>query len=266
MRPALAHEHPLAIAHRGTRYFHPENTMPAFQAAVDLGFRYLETDLHVTADGVVVCFHDDSVLRTTNGRERVTAMTFDQLRALDAGYRFGACNGFPARGKGIAVPSLEELAMTFPDSVLILDLKQDGIEQSVADLIDRLDLWDRLIVGSFSDKRLQAFREITGERTATSTGSGETYRVWWAARRGRPVDTPADALQVPITYRGIRVVDRKTIDAAHAAGLQVHVWTVNKADQMNRLLDLGVDGIISDRIDLVKQVYLTRGKGGPWDE
>ena len=90
MRPALVHEHPLAIAHRGTRHFHPENTMPAFQAAADLGFRYLETDLHVTADGVVVCFHDDTVVRTTNGRGRVAGMTFTQLRVLDAGYRFGA--------------------------------------------------------------------------------------------------------------------------------------------------------------------------------
>jgi glycerophosphoryl diester phosphodiesterase len=264
-KPALAHEHPLAIAHRGTRHFHPENTMPAFQAAVDLGFCYLETDLHVTADGVVVCFHDDTVVRTTNGRGRVAAMTFEQLRVLDAGHRFGARRGFPARGKGIVVPSLEDLATTFPDAVLILDLKQDAIERSVADLIERLGMWERVIVGSFSDKRLQAFRALARGRAATSTGSGETYRIWRAARKGLAVDTPADALQVPITYRGIRVVDRKTIDAAHASGLQVHVWTVNRPDQMNRLLDLGVDGIISDRIDLLKQVYLARGKGGPWN-
>ena len=217
----------------------------------------------MTADGVVVCFHDDTVVRTTNGRGRVAGMTFAQLRVLDAGYRFGARDGFPARGNGIAVPSLEELATTFPDAVLILDLKQDAIERSVAGLIDRLGLKDRVIVGSFSDARLQAFRAISS--TATSTGSGETFRIWRAARRGITVDTPADALQVPITYRGLRVVDRKTIDTAHAAGLQVHVWTVNRPDEMNRLLDMSVDGIISDRIDLLKQVYLERGKGGPWN-
>ncbi len=264
LRPFFRAEHPIAMAHRGSRVLWPENTMPAFRGAVDLGFRYLETDLHASRDGVLVCFHDDVLVRTTNGRGRVWEHTWEELARLDAGYRFGRRRGYPFRGTGVGIPSLEELVTTFPDAYLTLDLKQDGIEPLLTETIERHDLWDRVIVGSFSEDRLTTFRRITEGKVATSSGPSEALKVWLAGRRARPVEIAADALQVPVRRRGRRVVDRRTIDAAHGAGLQVHVWTVNAPVQMRRLLDLGVDGIISDRPDLLRRVMEERGDGGPW--
>src|SRR3989304_4358963 len=132
--------------------------MVAFQGPVDLGFLFLETDLHASQDGVVVCFHDDRLERTTDAGGALRDRTFDQLREVDAGYRFGRRLDFPWRGKGVEVPSLEELATAFPAPQLVLDLKEDGLTEPLLDLIGRLKLWDRLIVGSFSDGRLAEVR------------------------------------------------------------------------------------------------------------
>ncbi len=238
--------------------------MVAFQGSIDLGFRYLETDVHVTRDGRVVVFHDDRLERLTDGTGLVWDHDLSDLAGLDAAFGFGAHEGYPFRGTGVGIPSLEELVTTFPDAYLTLDLKQDGIEPLLTETIERHDLWDRVIVGSFSEDRLTTFRRITEGKVATSSGPSEALKVWLAGRRARPVEIAADALQVPVRRRGRRVVDRRTIDAAHGAGLQVHVWTVNAPVQMRRLLDLGVDGIISDRPDLLRRVMEERGDGGPW--
>ena len=131
--------------------------MTAFQGAVDLGFRYLETDLHTSADGVLVCFHDDTLDRTTDATGRVDHRTYAELRRIDAGFRHDPLRGFPFRGTGISVPSLEEVVITFPDVHLTLDLKQSGIEELLAEMVDRLDLHDRVIVGSFKDGRIARF-------------------------------------------------------------------------------------------------------------
>lgn len=228
--------------------------MVAFQGAVDLGYRYLETDLHATSDGVLVLFHDDTLNRTTDRSGKVRKRTFVDLSQFDAAYRFDPIHHFPHRGTGVRVPTLEELVQTFPSAMLTLDLKQSGIEKLLADAVHRLNLWDRVIVGSFSDARIRKFRKLTGRRVATSSGPRETLRAMASARAGRPVSVPADALQVPETYGRIRVVTPALVQAAHEGGKQVHVWTVNEADDMKRLLGMGVDGLITDRPETLKEV------------
>jgi len=234
--------------------------MEAFSQAVALGFRFLETDLHVTADGVLVCIHDDTVERTTNGTGPVSSFSFEDLAALDAGFRHKPIAGYPFRGTGVTVPSLEEAVTAWTDVSFVVDLKAEGQVALLADLIERLSLHDRLIVGSFSDQRLDDFRKATGGRVATSSGP-MLSRMWLLTSRvGRGAGGHASALQLPTQVRGIKVVDKKLVDAAHRKGLQVHVWTVNDPAEMESYLDMGVDGIISDRPDLLRDLLMSRGQ------
>lgn len=255
----LEGETPFAIAHRGSRLLWPENTMLAFQNAHDAGFRWMETDLHLTSDGVVVCLHDDTVDRTTDGRGRVGRFTFEQLRALDAGHAFELDGGFPHRGTGVKIPSFEELATTFLDCRLVVDLKQDGLAEPLWDLITRLEIEDRVIVGSFSDRRLREFRSVSEGTIATSAGPVSVARALAGPRIGGSKRL-ADALQIPTSYLGVSIVTESSVRRMHAADYQVHVWTVNSSRQMHRLLDMGVDGIITDRPDALKAVMIERGQ------
>ena len=250
---------PVAIAHRGSRVLWPENTDTSFQGAYDLGYRHFETDLHLTADGVIVCFHDPTVDRTTEASGRVENMTLEQLQSLDAGHRHWTADGFTFRDSGSRVPTLEWLLKTFPDTSVVVDMKSDGLAEPLVALIDDLEAHGRLIVGSFSDLRLTRFREISGGRVATSVGP-TLARMWvLASRVGRGAGGDAAALQLPTHMRGVRVVDRRLVAAAHDAGLQVHVWTVNHPVEMARLLGIGVDGLITDRPDLLKELLVERG-------
>ena len=255
----LEGETPFAIAHRGSRLLWPENTMLAFGNAFDAGFRWMETDLHVTSDGVIVCIHDDTVNRTTDGHGRVSRFTFDQLQALDAGHSFEVDGEFPHRGAGVTVPSLEELATTFSECRLVVDLKQDGLSEPLWDLISQHRLEDRIIVGSFSDRRLKEFRRISDGAVATSAGPVAVARALTGGRIGEPKRL-ADALQIPTSYLGLSLVSESSVRRMHAADYQVHVWTVNSFRQMHRLLDMGVDGIITDRPDALKAVLIERGQ------
>jgi glycerophosphoryl diester phosphodiesterase len=236
--------------------------MEAFSGAVALGYRHLETDLHLSRDGILVCLHDPTLDRTTDGSGAVSEMTFAELSKLDAGYRHRDANGASFRGKGIRIPSLEEAVLAFPEAAFVVDLKAERLVDPLYDLIDRLGLHDRLIVGSFSDRRLEEFRAVAGSRVATSTGAALSRSWVLASRVGRGVRCDARALQLPRRSRGVRVIDRRLVHAAHSLGLQVHVWTVNRPVEMTELLDLGVDGIITDRPDLLKEVLLERGVWG----
>ncbi len=247
----------VAIAHRGSRILWPENTMTAFRGAVDLGYRWLETDLHATSDGVLVCIHDDTVDRTTDGSGPASEKTLAEIQSLDAGYRHRSSGEWRFRGSGVRIPTLEEVASSFEGASLVVDLKQDGLEALLVDLVDRLGLWDRLVVGSFSDERLARFRTLSGGRVRTSTGPGETLKAWRRAWVGTP-ERFADAVRVPRTHFGFPVVTRRTVAGFHRGGYQVHVWTVNSEKWMNRLLDWEVDGIITDRPDLLRSVLERR--------
>lgn len=253
---------PVAIAHRGSRVLWPENTDTSFRGAYDLGYRHFETDLHLTADGVPVCFHDPTVDRTTDATGRVEQMTLEELQSLDAGYRHNTANGFAFRDSGARVPTLEWLLTAFPDVSVVLDLKCDSLAEPLASVIDDFEAHDRLIVGSFSDRRLAEFRAMTDGRVPTSVGQ-MAARTWVLASRvgrGAGGGGGAAALQLPTHLRGVRVVDERLVAAAHDSGLQVHVWTVNTTEEMTRLLDIGVDGLITDRPDLLKDLLARRGE------
>ncbi len=254
LRKYFLAEHPIRLAHRGSTILWPENTMAAFQGAVGLDCRYIETDLHMTRDGVLVIFHDDRLERLTNGRGWIKDWLWPDLRVLDAAYHFKPGQGYPFREKGITIPSLEEAMSTFPGSMFNIDLKQPGIEPVVADFIQQRGYQDRVLIASFKDNRVRKCRRLLKNLTATSAGSFETAVFWACSRVRKSFPASADALQVPVRQGKLTVVDEKLIKAAHASDIQVHVWTVNDPGEMRRLLDLGVDGLITDRIDLLNRI------------
>jgi len=234
--------------------------MVAFQRAVQLGCRYLETDLRTTKDGVMVTIHDETLDRISDGSGPVRALTLAELKRLDAGYRFSLDGGqtFPFRGKGVTVPTLAEVTQAFPDICLNLDIKQKEppLVEALATFIEEQGAHDRILAGSFHDRILKEFRRRTGGRVATSAASWEA-RLFWQANRLRLTRflRPAyDALQVPARQGSLPVVDRRFVQAAHRLGIQVHVWTVDEREEMHRLLNLGVDGLMSDRPDLLLDV------------
>ncbi len=249
---------PLAIAHRGSRLLWPENTMTAFQSAIDLGIRFLETDLHQTSDGVIVCFHDETLQRTTDGIGPIREHTWDDLRQRDAGFWFAPHERYPQRGKEIGIPTLEEAMGTFPDVGFVLDLKEPGFERTLAQLLRRRGWEHRVIVGSFSDRRLRAFRKASEGRVATSAGPVESMAIFAASRRGRSLGTRARALQFPEEFMFRTLADRSLVRAAEAVDRQVHVWTVNDPGHMSAFLDNGVHGIITDRPDLLVDLIEAR--------
>lgn len=239
----------VAMAHRGFSLDGLENSMAAFAAAVDLGFRYLETDAHATSDGVAVALHDDSLDRTTDAHGLVRELPWREVRA--------------ARIGGVEpVPLLADLLGTWPDVRVNIDVKEAAAVFPVAEVIERTRAHDRVLVASFSAARRRATVRRLTRPVVTSASTGEMARFLAAARLHRSVDwlrREVDCLQVPVLRRPVTVVDERTVAAAHAAGLPVHVWTVNDPAEMSRLLDLGVDGLISDRADLLAGVLRERG-------
>lgn len=249
---------PLAISHRGGAALWPENTMEAFSRSVAMGYRWIETDLHLTSDGKLVCFHDPTLERTTDGRGEVKNLDWRRVRELDAGYNFGADRDFPFRGRGVRIPSLEEVAHSFPDLNMVLELKADHTEEPVWDLIRRMRLADRVVLASFSDARLATLRKISGGAVDTAAGENEVARLVKAAWLGRTASSHHVALHIPVRSGLIPLVTRRTVRAYHRMGLGVHVWTVDRPVQMESLLDRGVDGVMSDRPDLLLEVFRKR--------
>lgn len=235
--PFLPENPPVAIAHRGGAAEAPENSLEAFAAAYDLGYRYLETDAHVTRDGVVVAFHDD---RLADGR-RIARLPLEELRAV------------------APVPRLEELLTRWPDARINIDPKADDTVGPLLALLDRLDAWDRVCLGAFSDARLRRIRQHTQGRACTSMGPRAVAAARSAALAGRMPRLGARCLQVPIRWGRAPIVTRRFVEAAHRAGLHVHVWTVDEPATMHELLDLGIDGIMTDRPRVLAEVFEARG-------
>lgn len=225
--------------------------MEAFSAVVGMGVRHVETDVRVTGDDRLVCLHDPSVDRTTDGSGPVSHLDFSALSRLDAGYRHRTSDGFPFRGRGIRVPSFEELAISFPDVEIIADLKTPRAIGELVRTVDRLRLHDRVVVGSFRDGWLTMVRKVSRGRIRVSSGTATTRRWVMACRLGMAPRRVPDALHVPVQLGGVRVVDQGFVDRARRVGVPVNVWTVNDPVEMRRLAALGVDGIITDRPDLV---------------
>lgn len=253
MTPYLSLEHPIRLAHRGSRTLWPENTMLAFQGAVDLGYRYLELDVRLTSDGVVVVHHDATLDRTTSGSGPLKDRSYADLLGLDAAHHFGEEHSYPHRGSGERIPTLEQVLTTWPDVHVNIDLKEPGTEWPVAEVITRLRKRDSVLIASFNDRRIARFRRITRGGVATSVGPAVAAQMWSASRFGRHVTHRAAAFQMPYAQRGF-AIDERFVAAIHATGAHLHVWTVNDADDMRRMLALGVDGIVTDRPDVLNEV------------
>lgn len=257
-------ETPVVFAHQGGDFLWPSNTIYAFERARQLGVDVLELDLHAAADGTLVVIHDDTVDRTTNGSGAVNSLTVEELQELDAGYRWSpqrSGESFPYRGMGITVPTLEEVFDAFPHTRLNLEIKQrePAIGGTLCDSIRRHGREDTVLVGSFHDSELADFRARCPE-VATSAGPGEVRFAYVLSRAflGRLYNPSAHALQVPEYQGSLRVVTPGLVSTARRKGVQVHVWTPNEVDEMERLLELGVDGIITDRPDRLLRI-LDRG-------
>lgn len=252
-RPYLART-PVALAHRGGALYEPnlgvENTMTAFRNAVALGYTHIETDVHATRDGRLVAFHDDRLDRVSDLQGRIRSLDWDEIRWARVGH-------------GEHVPLLSEVIETFPEIKLNIDLKAPRTSELLWELIEHRGLYDSVCVGSFYQREITTFRKVSAGRVATAAAHAGTILMRFGPRAlSRLLRSPADVFQVPPTYllgrREVIVVTRKLVDAAHHFGKQVHAWTVDDPDEMHRLLDLGVDGIVSDRIDVLKDVLTDR--------
>lgn len=238
----------IAFAHRGGAY-HPEiegleNTLAAFRHARDLGYRYLETDVHATRDGVLLAFHDTVLDRVTDHQGEISRMTAAEVQRAVIGGRE-------------SVPTLARLFDEFPDARFNLDLKATGAVRPLVDFIEAREAHDRVLIGSFSPRNLNLFRRLSRGRVATSAHPLEVaaYLLLPSGRladrvtRGRP-----QALQIPHKRGPLTIAGARLIARAHAAGKQVHVWTIDDPAEMCVLIDRGVDGLMTDRTDILRDV------------
>jgi glycerophosphoryl diester phosphodiesterase len=250
VHPFLDAPLPLAIAHRGGSVDGIENTMASFTRAVDLGYRYLETDVRVTADGELVAFHDPGLERVAGTDRRLRDLSWAELSRLRVGGRE-------------PVPRFDEVLKAFPDVRLLVDPKCDAaVDPLIATLRDHGAL-DRVCVGSFSDRRLGRVRAALGDAVCTSMGPSEAIRLRLAAWRMLPASAVTQApacVQVPVRHGPVVFAEPRCIAFAHARGLQVHVWTINDRATMTHLLDLGVDGIITDELTTLRDLLIARGR------
>jgi glycerophosphoryl diester phosphodiesterase len=249
----VGREWPVNLAHRGASARAPENTLEAFRLAVESGAGGLELDVHLTRDGHVVVIHDSTLDRTTDGMGPVAEMTLDELRDPDAGHNFSPDDGdtLPYRGLGLHIPTLAEVLREFPGVAVNIDIKADrpGIEAAVLNVLREAGAEGRVLVVSSRRSAVRRFRRMTEGRISTGASRWETGVFYGLSNlRLEQLLRPAyDALQVPVRHRGIPLVTRRFVEAAHATGVRVDAWTINEPGEMRRLLDLGVDVIMTDR-------------------
>ena len=240
----------LAIAHRGGTLRHPENTLNAFQDAVDLGYRYVETDVHASSDGQLYAFHDDHLGRVAGVQAYIGDLSAEELDAM----RFGG---------GYRIPRLDEVLSTWPQLNVNIDPKADASVDPLIRTLRRHGAVDRVCVGSFSDRRIRYCRRELGPELCTSMGPVEVARLAGRSRGFPSWPFPSAAAQVPTHHsvlgRQVPVITRPFVDTAHDLGIAVHVWTIDDAPTMEQLLDLGVDGIMTDRPDVLRSVMIARG-------
>jgi glycerophosphoryl diester phosphodiesterase len=242
VHPYLDWPGPIAFAHRGGASDNPENTLPAFAHAVELGYTYLETDVHATSDGVLVAFHDADLSRTCGRPGTIASLPWSEIST--------------ARVDGREpIPLFDDLMTAFPDARINIDCKAESAVDGLIAAIRRHDCLDRICVGSFSDRRLRRIRLELGPGLCSSFGPAQIAAFRLA--RGR-VPGGGHVAQVPVSHGPIPLVTARSVADAHRHGLQVHVWTIDDADEMHRLLDLGVDGIMTDRPAVLKAVLQAR--------
>ena len=249
-RPArfafLDHPGLLAFAHRGGALEAPENTMKAFEYAVELGYRYLETDAYATRDGVLISFHDDRLDRVSDAKGKIEELAWAEVRQA----RIGGAE---------PVPSMEDLFARFPETRINIDPKHDAAVGPLVALIKRMGAEDRVCIGSFSGKRIRQVQDAFDGRVCTSLGPTGVLKLK-SASAGVPLKRWVEGCaQVPVKGNGITIVTRRFIKAAERRGLQVHVWTIDDEAEMRRLIDLGVHGLMTDRPAVLKRVLIEKG-------
>ncbi len=246
----LPSQTPFGIAHRGGRGGGPENTTAAFLHAVELGFSHLETDVHLTSDGVVVAFHDENLDRMMDHAGRIADHTWLELSQL----KFGG---------GHAIPRFDDLLHLLPDTRFNIDPKADEAVEPLCKLIQQADAVDRVCIGAFSDRRIRRAKELLGPELCTSPGPKELAGLLVQARAGRSFETDHNCLQIPTSHLGVRLDGHWLVSRFHEAGLQIHYWTVNDRGEMERLLEAGADAIITDETETLREVLGNRKSASP---
>ena len=250
MHPYLDWPGPIPFAHRGGMSAAPENTMPAFEHAVSLGYRHLETDVHLSADGVLMAFHDPDLWRTCGVDGTIADMTADELASVRVDGR-------------ASIPRMSELFERFEGVRFNIDCKSDAAAGPLAALIRRYEAIDRVCVGAFSHARLTKLRTLLGPELLSCTSPQEVTSLRLV---GRMSGFALRVAQVPVRYgaaagpKGITVVNERFLRNAHRRGVPVHVWTIDDPGEMHRLLDLGVDGIMTDQPEVLRDVLVERGE------
>jgi glycerophosphoryl diester phosphodiesterase len=244
---------PRAIAHRGASGNYPENTLSAFRAAAEAGAWYFELDVHMTRDGHIVVSHDPDLARTCGIEASIRELNLAEVKQADAGYAFqspAADNSaqFKFRGRGIQIPTLAEVFAAFPDRRYVIEIKQSepSLAAALLEVVDRFGMHRRVLMAGEHQGPIDEIRAL-----ASSIPTGMAYReiadfMQSLAPGAEPYSPRADALQVPPEFESWRLVTRESVAAAHRLGIEVHVWTVNDPAEMRAMLELGVDGIITD--------------------
>ncbi|NOK59111.1 MAG: glycerophosphodiester phosphodiesterase [Chloroflexi bacterium AL-W] len=265
-KPAPAHPFfegftttPLVIAHQGGDWVWPGNTLYAFEQSVALGVDVLEMDAHASADGELIIIHDDTVDRTTDGSGAIKDLTIAELKALDAAYNWSRDDGatYPYRGEGLTIPTLEEIFQAFPSQKMNIEIKQTEppITQSLCQLIYDYSMETQVLVASFHNEAMAEFRAACPEVATSASRHGVTMFVVLNTLRLGGTYSPVEvAHQVPEYQSDTRIVSPSLIAAAHRRNLHIHIWTPNERKELARFIDLGVDGIITDRPDILMEL------------
>lgn len=246
--PYLEHSSPIAFAHRGGTSVAAENTMSAFQYAVDLGYRYVETDVHLSADGVLYAFHDDDLSRICGIDGAISELQSGQVDSI-------RLEG------GEHIPRFDELLYTWPKLKINIEPKSDAAVDPLIQAISAPSVLERVCVGSFQDRRIKRCRKAFGADLCTSMGEKESAA--FRAYSYGLVDAEhieANCAQLPVKFGAIPLVDKRLVQAADALGIGIHVWTVNDVEEMERLLDLGVSAIMTDDVTDLRELLIKRNE------
>lgn len=255
---------PVNVAHRGASIRKPENTLEAFRRAVEEGAAGLELDAHMSRDGVVVVIHDDTVDRTTDGRGPVREKSLAEIKTLNAGHRFSRDSdpGFPYREKEVGLPTLWEVYQEFPEAMVNLEIKEDlpGIEDAVLRVIEEAGAQKRTLVASQKHRLNKRFRKVSGGKIPTSASQFEIglFYLLSRVRLERLLKPAYAAIQVPQRYRGFELLTPRFLAATRNRDVRVDAWTIDDPDEMSRLLDLGVDVIMTNRPRVLSEVLERR--------
>lgn len=254
---------PRLFAHRGSSGTHPENTLEAFRAGLEAGAERLELDIHASSDGVLVVAHDETLDRMTSGRGPVAALSYEELRQLDAGVGFVDESGArPFAGGSIRIPSLEQVLAEFPGVPLNIEIKQvkPAIEQAVLDLLDRFNARQQVVVASHDPRPMERIRELAPDlHSGMSAAEVATFVSLHQSSVFESYRPQSAVMQIPVAHEGIELATAAMVDAAHRLGLEVHVWTINDPEEVRDLLELGVDGIMSDYPAMAYKVFQDLG-------